>query len=60
MERSSGKRLLMEAANGMMVWVPEEKAEAWQQAQQAQKAGARKPDERVISRIASALKGQSR
>ena len=52
------KRLLMTAANGMQVWIPESRVEAWQRAQAAQKRdpskGARQRNA-LTSKIVSAM-----
>lgn len=37
--KSDGTRYLMQAASGRMVWVPEEKLEAWKKGQEEIKAG---------------------
>ena len=60
MAQKQEARLLMTAANGMQVWVPESRLKQWQRAQAAQR---RDPQKQSASRrelslkIASALRG---
>lgn len=54
------RRFLMEAANGMQVWVPESRLEAWQQEQQRQKesGGTLTPEqEKMVRQIVERIYG---
>ena len=54
-----GQRVLRTAANGMQVWVPTDRLEAWEKAQEAQRSGAENAEARERrSRLASAIKSE--
>lgn len=48
---------LMEAANGMLVHIPEDRLESWQAAQDRIRREGYKPDEQLRSKVISMLKG---
>ena len=59
MARKQEARLLMTAANGMQVWIPESRLEQWQRAQEAQKRDPQRQAQsrnELSSKIASALR----
>lgn len=49
--------LLLEAENGMMVDVPEDRLESWEQGQEAVRNGTYKVDEQLRDKIVSMLYG---
>ena len=62
MAKKQEARLLMTAANGMQVWIPESRLEQWQAAQAAQQRNTQERREsrsELSSKIASALLGRS-
>ena len=52
---SEQNKILMTAANGMQVWVPEDKLEQWQRAQADRSPEAKKRRELARSRVMSLL-----
>ena len=58
MAKKQEPRVLMTAANGMQVWIPESRLEQWQAAQAAQRRDPQRGEQsrkELASKIASAL-----
>ena len=56
-KRERQTHLLLEAENGMMVDVPEDRLESWEQGQEAVRNGTYKVDEQLRDKIVSMLYG---
>lgn len=54
------KRYMMEAANGMMVWIPESRLDSWQAAQDRIRREGFTPDPEVSRRIADMISGRGK
>ena len=58
LSQNQSQRLLMEAVNGMLVTVPEDRLDSWQKGQKEVEEGTFNPSQRVTDRIVSMIYGK--